>query len=41
MAKLIAGITLSLDGFMSTPDGDAHALYTDFDTLMTSEVMFG
>jgi dihydrofolate reductase len=39
MAKLIAGITLSLDGFMADPDGDAHALYSDFETLMASEVM--
>lgn len=39
MTKLIAGITLSLDGFMADPDGDSHALYSDFDTLMASEVM--
>jgi dihydrofolate reductase len=39
MAKLIAGITISLDGYIADPDGDAHALYTDFETLMASEVM--
>jgi dihydrofolate reductase len=39
MAKLIAGITTSLDGYMSDADGDAHALYSDFETLMESEVM--
>lgn len=39
MTKLIAGITISLDGYVAGPDGDAHALYPDFDTLMESEVM--
>lgn len=39
MTKLIAGITLSLDGCMSGPDGDVSALYPDFDTLMDSELM--
>lgn len=39
MTKLIAGITTSLDGYMSGPDGDVSALYPDFDTLMESEVM--
>lgn len=39
MTKLIAGITISLDGYMSGPDGDVSALYPDFDTLMESEVM--
>ncbi len=39
MTKLIAGITISLDGYVAGPDGDAHALYPDFDTLMESEAM--
>ncbi|HMJ76359.1 MAG TPA: dihydrofolate reductase family protein [Iamia sp.] len=38
MTKLIAGITLSLDGYMAGPEGDVGALYPDFDTLMGSEV---
>jgi dihydrofolate reductase len=39
MTKLIAGITTSLDGYVADGDGDAHALYTDFETMVTSEVM--
>ncbi len=39
MTKLIAGITTSLDGYVADADGDAHALYSDFETLMASEVM--
>lgn len=38
MTKLIAGITLSLDGCMSGPEGDVSALYPDFEGLMESEV---
>lgn len=39
MTTLIAGITISLDGYVSDRDGDAHALYTDFETMLGSEVM--
>jgi dihydrofolate reductase len=38
MTKLIAGITLSLDGYLAGPGGDVSALYPDFETLMESEV---
>lgn len=38
MTKLIAGITTSLDGYVSGPDGDVSPLYPDFETLMASEV---
>src|SRR5689334_3860629 len=39
MTKLIAGITTSLDGYVADRAGDAHALYTDFETMMDSDVM--
>ena len=29
MAHVIAGMTVSLDGYVQDPDGDAHALYSD------------
>ncbi|MFC8799025.1 dihydrofolate reductase family protein [Promicromonospora sp. NPDC057138] len=39
MAKVIAGATVSLDGFVQDADGDFSALYADFDELMDSSYM--
>ncbi len=41
MTKLIGGMTISLDGYVAGPGGDADigALYSDHDTLMASDVM--
>lgn len=39
MAKVIAGATVSLDGFVQDADGDFSALYADFDELMDSSFM--
>jgi dihydrofolate reductase len=33
MAKVIAGMTMSLDGFVADPDGDAGPLYPDLEAL--------
>lgn len=39
MAKVIAGATVSLDGFVQDADGSIAALYADFDELMGSAYM--
>lgn len=39
MAKVVGGMTLSLDGFGSTPDGDVSRLYPDLEALRESEVL--
>jgi dihydrofolate reductase len=39
MAKVIAGLTVSLDGFVQDADGSFAALYADFDELMDSAYM--
>jgi dihydrofolate reductase len=39
MTHVIAGLTLSLDGFFEDDDGNAGALYTDFDELADSAYM--
>ncbi|PRZ08359.1 dihydrofolate reductase [Isoptericola sp. CG 20/1183] len=39
MAKLIAGATVSLDGFVEDADGSSAALYADFDELTASGYM--
>lgn len=39
MAKVIAGATVSLDGFVQDADGSFAALYADFDELMGSSYM--
>ncbi|RPJ51224.1 MAG: dihydrofolate reductase [Chloroflexi bacterium] len=37
MAKVIAGITMSLDGYINDPTGSVGPLYPDFDTMRESE----
>ena len=37
MAKVISGMTMSLDGFINDRSGSVGALYLDFDTLRDSE----
>lgn len=37
MTKVIVGMTMSLDGFVSDPDGDLSLIYPDFETLRESE----
>ena len=37
MAKVIVGMTMSLDGFVSDRDGNVGPLYPDFDALRESE----
>ncbi|MFJ1510339.1 MULTISPECIES: dihydrofolate reductase family protein [Cellulosimicrobium] len=39
MAKVIAGATVSLDGFVQDAAGSSAALYADFDTLVGSDYM--
>ena len=39
MGKVIGGMTLSLDGFVSDPQGDASRLYPDLAALVQSEVL--
>jgi dihydrofolate reductase len=39
MSKLIAGMTVSLDGFVATPDGDLSPLYQDFEEMVASDYM--
>ncbi|MFV2145439.1 dihydrofolate reductase family protein [Isoptericola sp. G70] len=39
MAKVIAGATVSLDGFVEDAEGSAAALYSDFEELAGSEYM--
>jgi dihydrofolate reductase len=39
MAKVIAGMTISLDGYFEDASGDTSALYADFDTLRDSDYM--
>lgn len=39
MATVIAGMTMSLDGFVEDADGSTAALYTDFDDLLESPMM--
>lgn len=39
MGKVIAGMTLSLDGFIQDREGSVAALYTDFGTLAEAESM--
>ncbi len=39
MAKVIGGMTLSLDGFVAEPDGNIDRLYPDMDALHASEVL--
>ena len=37
MAKVVAGVSMSLDGFMRGADGDLSLLYPDFEMLHQSE----
>ena len=37
MSKVIMGMTMSLDGFISDRNGDIGILYSDLDTLRESE----
>ncbi len=39
MAKVILGVTISLDGFAEDSNGSVGALYPDLDTLRNTEVM--
>ncbi len=39
MAKVIGGMTLSLDGFASDPDGDVSQLYPDLGELRDTEML--
>jgi len=39
MAKVILGVTISLDGFAEDINGSVGALYPDLDTLRNTEVM--
>jgi dihydrofolate reductase len=39
MGRVIAGWTMSLDGFVADAEGDASALYADFATLQDSPYM--
>lgn len=39
MSRVIAGMTMSLDGFVVDRDGSASALYPDFDALRDSAYM--
>lgn len=39
MGKVVGGMTFSLDGFVSDPDGDGGRLYPDLDALRKSEVL--
>jgi hypothetical protein len=41
MAKVIAGMTLSLDGFVADPQGSAGPLYPDLADLRDTEYMRG
>ena len=39
MARVILGMTISLDGFINDQNGSVGALYVDFDTLRNTEPM--
>jgi dihydrofolate reductase len=39
MATVVAGMTVSLDGFVADPGGSARRLYTDLDDLRRSSYM--
>jgi dihydrofolate reductase len=39
MGKVLAGITMSLDGFINDCNGDVSQLYSDFATLRETEVL--
>ena len=39
MAKLVGGMTLSLDGFASDPHGDVSRLYPDLEELRKTEIL--
>jgi dihydrofolate reductase len=39
VARVIGGMTVSLDGFVQDADGDAHALFSDMDALQDSPYM--
>ena len=39
MAKVVIGMTMSLDGFVNDRSGSVGALYADFDTLRDTEPM--
>ena len=39
MAKIIAGATQSLDGFVADEKGDISLLYQDYDALRNSSLM--
>ncbi|MBA3415130.1 MAG: dihydrofolate reductase [Chloroflexia bacterium] len=39
MATVIAGMTMSLDGFVADPNGGVERLYSDMDTLKDSATM--
>src|SRR5665811_1236087 len=41
MAHVIAGMTVSLDGFVADKDGSVERLYPDFDMLQGSDYMNG
>jgi hypothetical protein len=37
MAKVVVGMTMSLDGFIQDRSGGVGALYSDFETLRNTE----
>jgi dihydrofolate reductase len=39
MAKVIVGTTMSLDGFINDRDGSVSHLYSDFETLLDTDVL--
>jgi dihydrofolate reductase len=39
MAKVIVGMTMSLDGFINDRDGRVDALYSDFEAMVNSDVL--
>ncbi len=39
MARVIVGMVMSLDGFVSGPDGDLSQLYPDFEAMRDSDVV--
>jgi dihydrofolate reductase len=39
MAKVVVGMTMSLDGFIQDPSGGVGELYSDFETLQNTEPM--
>lgn len=39
MGKVVSGMTISLDGFVTDRNGDISRLYTDFDVMLKSEIL--